>query len=272
MSLENTGFEPDVPEGGQRSEYITRKDLKLLGIVIGAILLLLTPIYLYYRKQAYRTVCVANLRSMFQAISEYSIDNNGRLPPIYVTGDGEEPRLFNGKPFTWASLVQPRMNVRHSFSCPAAEDAENVVADHPSLPNEAVISSYGMFVAIGAQAVDRVQDPENTVLIAETANSGAKGTYNPKPLLDPRGNVSKWDGFLIGYDSGNFEFGKQTQSVTRLAFFKSSDGNFLSEKVLSRHDEGIYGLTVSGSLLTLSPAMARVRHIGSELGPPWNTR
>lgn len=265
-------FAPDEPEGTPRgSAYVSGRDVKILAIVLVALIALLTPVYLHYKGESESSQCLANVNAMFKAVGFYTEDNNDRFPPAYVVGPGESPMLFDGKPFTWASLVVDRMNPRRSFRCPSADEEEVAVAAHPSSTKKSVPMTYGMYVAMSAAAINRIVDPSNTILIAETSNHGARGTYNPKPFVSPDGVESLVDGFLIGYDTGNQTPAATSEFVTRLAFRDSKSGPY-GQKSTSRHSKGIHVLYASGQAGTIQPRAARLRRLGSDVVGLWATR
>jgi prepilin-type processing-associated H-X9-DG protein len=125
-----------------------------------------------------------------------------------------------------------------------------------------------------------ISDPARSVLIAETSNRGSRGTYDPHPLLGTDGKPAPYDGFVIGWDTGNsIDWYNTTlssdmpKSVTRLSFYDTASGDF-HERRASRHDGGIHILFVDGHIETVPPTAAVVRYldVGGDLTGLWSTR
>lgn len=273
-------YDADEPEGSpvRGSQYVTKRDLKGLAIVLALVFAVLAWIYPYFKRQAEKAQCFGNAKAIADAMRLYAQENNDRLPPAYTVVSGEAPVLVNGRPWTWASALQQYMNPRRSFKCPSAQDAEvSMVADARNT-TKGLPLTYGMYVGASLASIGQISDPDRMVVVAETVNGGALGTFNPRPLLDAEGRPSPVDGFLIGYDTGNFEFDATTSRVTRLAF-PGSARQAVGDGVTGRHGGKIHVVYVSGRAATVGPAFAEVfpevETFGARrrvrLGEPWGT-
>lgn len=267
-------------EGGHGSAYLTRKDLRAIAIVLAALFVLMTPIYIVLKRQAQKAECAMNCKSIQGALLLYMEVWDNQFPPAYASGPKGEVQLFEGKPFTWASTINEYMSKRAKFRCPAASEEELVIAAHPYESDKLVPMSYGMYLPRSTAALSSISDPARSVLIAETANRGARATYDPHPLLGLDGRPAPYDGFVVGWDTGNeINWYNSTLSsdmpkaVTRLAFYNTDDGDFQGRGP-ARHDGGIHVLFVDGHIETVPPTAAAVRYldVGGDLSGLWSTR
>jgi len=267
-------FAPDQPEGSARSEYVSKKDLIRLLIVMVAIVLALIPIYMVFKRQSEKHLCQQNLVSISKAIQLYAASWSDRLPPAYSTiaeGDTTPQLDADRRPYTWVSLVQPGMSPRASFRCPSATDGEVVRNQHPASQRKALPSAYGMYVSMATRQLSLIPSINQSVLISETSNFGSESSYDPMPFVEPNGSAVPVDGFLVGYDDSNLRHTTKTRFITRLAFRNSAKGVF-SVKSDPRHPNGIHFLFVDGHVETLGPSTARISRIGDELSGLWSTR
>jgi hypothetical protein len=196
----------------------------------------------------------------------YATDHDDRLPPVYRTeGDNMTPGLgeTTGRPWTYVSDIVLQMSDRANFVCPSAKPDEIVQNEHPQSGTKLIPSTYGMYQPYGTALRSSIPDPGQTIILAETSNHGAQGSFDPMPF--------KYDGFVIGWNDANDHPTSSTNAVTRLAFRGVTDGKF-SEETQSRHDSGIHAVTANGQLLTLKPTDSRVT-IQKSTGLPigfWN--
>lgn len=265
-------YEPDEPEGPSRSAYMSKNDLKWILIILAVLAVIFIPVYQQMKRQANQARCAQNVNAMFTAVTLYMESNDQRFPPIFDQLPNGSPSLHNGKPFTWASLVQPLMTARANMRCPSATPDEVAHVVHSEKPGESIELTYGMYLPLSGAYSAVLENPADTVLLAETSNHGARNTFNPKPFLDLEGRTIPVDGFAIGFDNSNFEPDGVTRSVTRLAFYNTSEGDFRSEEVIARHNEFIHVLYANGTLGSLSPNEAYVRHLRPYLTGIWRNR
>ena len=261
-------YDPLAPEGDSsaRNQYISRKDFKVIGIVLVLLGLGLYPIYRYQVRQAEKSICTSNMKAVFDAVNMYAESKDDRFPPIYRTGEGILPGLGDsGKPYTWCDDVQPLMNKRFSFVCPAAGKDEVATCENPTSTNGVLQTSYGMYFPYSAYPRSLVPNPDQAAVFAETSNLGSNGSYDPQRMVDSHGTTIP-DGFVIGWDDGNSAPDAKTRFVTRLAYPGSGDGVF-SKTGDARHDGGIHVMSVSGQVRLLPPSSAGFEHgIGSSAG------
>ncbi|MCX7798885.1 MAG: hypothetical protein N2109_00910 [Fimbriimonadales bacterium] len=270
----------EAVEERQGSAYLTKKDLRAIGVVLAVLFVLMTPIYIVLKRQAQKAECAMNCKSIQGAMLLYMEVWDNQFPPAYASGPRGEVLLFDGKPFTWASTINEYMSKRAKFRCPAASAEELVIAAHPYESDQQVPMSYGMYLPRSTAALSSISDPARSVLIAETSNRGARGTYDPHPLLGLDGKPAPYDGFAVGWDTGNrIDWYNTTQSsdmpkaVTRLAFYNTASGDFQARGA-SRHDGGIHVLFVDGHIETVPPTAAAARYldVGGDLTGLWSTR
>lgn len=287
MSSQQDAYDPSAPEGDSsgKNQYFSKRDIKMLGIILVVLGIILWPIYQYGKGQSEKSRCTQNVKAIYQALQQYSINHDDRLPPIYRTDviGGTAPGLGeDGKVYTFASDVAGYMSRRASFTCPSADLSEAVPTESPEADLK-INSTYGMYAPYGGYLSSVIPNPSETLILAETSNHGARGSYNPKPFIDVTGKEVPWDGFVIGWDNSNGKFGRDGSSlvpdrgakaVTRLAFRDSADGHFANSKP-SRHDSGIHAISADGQLVLIKPKSANVNiqrstglPIGSWEAPP----
>jgi type II secretory pathway pseudopilin PulG len=268
-------YDPDAEEGRRHTGHFTKKDLKVILVIVAILLVLLLPVYKLLKRQRDNHLCTQNLVAIGTAMDLYANDNNDRFPPIYVTAENTPaPMVFkDGSVFTWVSLLSRYMSARASFVCPAAEDAENVKNENgdssPGKPRT-IGSSYGMYGALSAFPRASIPTLSSTALVCDTANDGAADSYDPMPLTDQNGKVLP-DGFMVGLDNYNFPpeafpsrkvFGSSTLP-TRLAYPGTKKGSF-EPKGDSRHLGGIHFLMADLHLKTIAPDGAIVTRTGKK--------
>jgi len=165
------------------------------------------------------------------------------------------------------------MSSRVNFKCPTAKPDEIVRVENPQGSDKVIELTYGMYIALSGKYISDLQNPSRTVVIAETSNMGAQGTYDPLPFKTSAGEIVPFDGFAIGYNDDNFVHSEVTNMVTRLAFYNTSTGEKGLEgpKVLPRHNKNILALFADGTLGKISPNQARVRHLTPGLIGTWET-
>lgn len=194
---------------------------------------------------------------IMEAMMVYSSDNDGRLPPAYESNRQGDPEVDqDGLAITWVSLVSQYKSDKVSFICPASEEVEKAYSRSID-GSERIASTYGYYGVYGGQSLELIDDPDSVILLAETSNNGALGTFNPLPFSN-----TKNDGMVIGWNDSNLEPSEQTSSVTRLAFRESSGGIF--ENKLGRHEATINAITASRQRRVIGSSDARTEYSRSK--------
>jgi hypothetical protein len=273
-------YDPGAPEGSSPtgSQYISKRDVRAIAVILVVLGVVMIPVYKMLEKNGQKVVCSNNMQAIAGAINQYAEQHDERFPPVFATDpSGTSPLLIGqAKTFTWASEISGYMKTRASFYCPAAEPDEAVTIDSQreidsnSASDRArkfgeELLSYGMYMAYSGYQVQQVADPNRTILIAETSNMGARGSYDPFPFHAPDGKLVPFDCFAIGWDNSNAGPNKSTKTVTRLAFYEAAKGDFQVNGP-SRHNSFIHALTAGGSLLNLDASSALVQQRGDIVG------
>jgi hypothetical protein len=223
---ENTNYATDAPEGSSPAgtQYFSKKDAKWMVLVTAFLIVGFIPVYLFMREKAWKSTCTKNLGGIMEGVMLYATDNDNRLPPTFESTASGEPAVgADGLAITWVSLVQPHKSERVSFVCPAA-DKEEYAYSASYDGSTPIPSTYGYYGIYASQTLDLIDNPDQVLLLTETANGGANNTYDPMPY-----KTSKYDGMIIGWDDSNAEPSENTQAVTRLAF-KDTKGKSFSQK------------------------------------------
>lgn len=272
--LTSNAYDPDEPEGPRPASgtYVSRKDIIIIVCVLAVLAILFTPIFKLMEGNAQNSVCVKNLTNIKTAMGLYLTNNDGRYPPAYVEGDNRSPVQFDGMTNNWASVVSPYRSSFGSFTCPTAKRDENSPTQNSEPGQLPIQLSYGFYRARATQPDALVTDPATAILVAETINHGASGSFNPLPFITSDDKEVPLDGFLIGWDDSNFEFKHETSAVTRLAFANVRDGKFGSGEAKTRHDKHINALTTGGNLKHLTPSQSFVERTGNRLTGAWEAR
>jgi hypothetical protein len=263
-------YDPSAPEGDRigRSELASKKDVRNVLIALAVITIGMYPVYKMMERNSERARCQANMKAISDALGLYASVHD-RYPIIYAMDEEHEP-LLDGRGLpgtTWASDISEYMNARANFLCPSSLAQE--VAAIPTArtapeqklkehPERTELISYGMYAAYSGFPVAMVENPGSTVIVAETSNLGARGSFDPVPFKNKAP-----DCFVIGWDNSNTAPDDQTKAVTRLAIFDAA-GKFTTSDTPARHDietkdkgaPGIYALTASGGRTVLRPPSA----------------
>lgn len=259
--LQTESYDPNTPEGAEPSagsQYLSRKDVKWILLILVVLGIFMVPIYKVMLDGRNEHICRQNLSQVSKALGVYAEEHDGRYPPLFVTGSNGSPSLDDqGRAFSWISLLKDGMNTRSSFECPASDPSERTLNQPPSASDSTIASSYGMYAPYSAFSVAEIANPEQVVIIAETSNFGAKGSFDPLPYKTAEGKDVAADGFVIGFQDSNTDITRSSTKVTRLAFSDVPSGDFKTHGT-SRHSKGIWGLTASGEGVMLSPDSANI--------------
>ena len=264
-------YDPLAPEGAapKGSTYVTRKDVKVVGVFLIFMAFLMWPIFKVLERRSEKARCINNMKGIMDAINQYAIQNEDKFPPLFDTGSNDEPMLqSSGTPYTWASDLQEYMNPRVSFVCPSSEEIERTKSQDSHVALKSFELSYGMFAPLNCFSRSLVDDPDKAVLVGETSNLGSNNTFDPLPFTNSSGSKLPFDGMVIGWDNDNFDGNEKTKYVTRMAFPGSAGAKFLKTGE-GRHDEGTFILTVSGHLKTVKPNVTAVARRYKSLVGTW---
>jgi hypothetical protein len=246
MSDLNQPYDPSAPEGGSPGgAYVSKRDFRIIlgGIVVLTVMLI--PVYKVLERNSQKARCAQNVAAIANGLGQYAALHDDRFPPIMRTlGNGSPDLGASGLPYTWASDVQEFMNPRVNFLCPSARDEEIVRVE--SHNGGSIPVTYGMYAPYGGYLRSIIDNPDQTLLVAETSNYGGANTYDPEPYLDLSGNKIPHDAFAIGWSDGNLAASGASKYVTRLAFPDSAGGKFTKDGP-SRHDAGIHAITAAGA-------------------------
>jgi hypothetical protein len=249
------------------SQYISKKDWKLFVLLIGLTAGLLTPIYFHLRENAYEAICRRQLMGLYQGMSLYAEANDGRFPPTYIEGDNQTPVLENGAAVSWTLPIEGLIKEDLDFNCPGAKEGEGVWVVSSTKKARKRLLTYGMYVPMSTEAVSGIDQPDKVALLAETANMGAGGSYDPVPFKLSSGETVPYDGFVVGFNTGGRMPEKNTQDVTRLAFETGSPPKW-TEETQGRHREKVNIITASGRVRFMTAEQARYRR-DDIINPLW---
>lgn len=257
-------YDPQAPdERGPSNQYISRKDARIIGIILICIALLAWPVYMYLLKGVNNSLCAKNLRKIGSALQQYVNDNDDHLPFAYeTTGFGStEVNLHNDLAFSWQWQMNRYTGDVSVFKCPSATTEENT---RISNGGQTIESSYGMLNAYSGAIFSSISNPSQKVLVSETVKSGVNGTSDPLKII-AAGTRLLDDGFVIGFDNDPDHPDASTKFATRLAFPDSLTTGF-DDYTDSRHPNGIHFLSVDGSMRFRGGSAARVSLLGGGYG------
>ncbi len=262
-------YDPQAVEGASPSQqYVTKKDVKIVLIVLVVLLIIGIPVYFYMLKGVYKSICAKNFKQLGTALNLYMEEHDERYPFAYTTAtyESDEPSAFdNGLTYTWQQDLRPFISDPTVFKCPAASDEENNRSSGNG--TDVDTSSYGMVYAYSGQLAVSVADPKSQIILGETIDRGRKDTVDPLPLKSFDGREMASDGYVIGFDTSNTFPNKQTTAVTRLAFPGSKTTGYTAEAD-SRHPGGIHFLYCDGHVSkSLDGTIGRITQDVSGLGP-----
>lgn len=269
MSDVTETYDPTAPEGdfSGRGQYMTAKQIRSLGLVFVGLLLVWFTIYPIFKRNTDRATCTRNLKAIYDAMSLYAEQHDGRYPPIDRSAEigSLVPSLGDtGHVYTWASDIAPYMNARASFLCPSAKPEEIVWTEDPTSSTHFLPLTYGMYAPYGGYLTSLVEDPAETIIVAETSDRGSENTYDPLPFGD-----GLPDGFVICWDDSNDMGDKKTRAVTRLAFPDTAGGHFRLDGA-ARHGDAIHMLTANGERVNANQAYSLFYLPGgNRINPSW---
>lgn len=258
-------YDPQAVEDRPRgSQYVSRKDVRVVAIVLLVLALLAWPIYLYLKKGVDRSLCAKNLRKIGLSLPQYAADFDEHLPFAYETaGFGTSAISLHGDyAYTWQWQLSRYIKEPSTFLCPAAQPEENTKTSDGST---VLLSSYGMLNGYSGLDVSTIANPDARYLISETVRNGFDHTYDPLPL-NVEGRKLEDDGFVVGFSNDQTFPNLQTKAATRLAFPNTANGHFDSSSE-SRHPGGIHFLYVDGHVRLLDGGAANVIRLGGGFGP-----
>lgn len=188
-------------------------ELLVVIAIISIIAAILFPVFAQAREKSRQSVCASNVRQISLAILQYVQDNDEVVPPVEYTTDWDKDNPPYDY-FTWAILVQPYINNWNVFRCPDSEinpmgvwDPPNLAQEHvlqytiaygynynylnpwePCDPNTELMDYYDLYINGGPPiALSRIQEPANTVLIADSKLQvpGQTSTVDAPTVMDP---------------------------------------------------------------------------------------
>jgi hypothetical protein len=265
-------YDPDAPEGSKPrgSQYISKKDVIRVGVVLVVLGIFLAPVYKKLKKDGQRKICTSNFKAISGALFVYAANHDDRLPPNFLPDATGSPLMENGVPFTWASSIDGLMSSRAAMGCALATPEEHCTIVS-TLPGGKRQLAYGMYAGLGGKPISHLKALDNTVLLAATSNHGAGNSYNPVHIGLGTGGVLENDGFLIGWDNspwGNSAPDDSARYVTRLAVRNASGGDFVTN-AQTRHSIGLAVILASGGMTHVSPEAARIAWSGDRITGNW---
>lgn len=257
-------YDPQEVEDGRRgAQYVSRKDFRIVGVFLFFLAVLAWPVYMYMLRGVNSSLCSKNLRKISSAMANYVSDFDEHLPYAYetVNYDSTDIHLRGGYAYTWQWQLERYTNDWSVFHCPAADASED---SRTSDGSSVRVSSYGMLNAYSGAQMSMIPNPDQKILIAETAKSGANGTADPLPL-HADGSLLKDDGFVIGFDNDQDYPNAKTKFATRLAFPGSATMGF-NRDTDTRHPGENHFLTLGGGMRSLDGSMGSVIQLGGSFG------
>src|SRR5579862_2460169 len=165
-------YDPTESEDRPRtSQHVTRRDFKIIGVVLGVLAIAAWPIYIYMLGQVRNSTCNKNLHKIATAMSNYITDSDEHLPFAYETTDDvtKQINLRNGYAYSWQWQMQTYTGKDWGiYHCPSAIDTEDSLTSDGT---EIHGSSYGMLNGYSGLAESMIIDPAHQILIGETAKS-----------------------------------------------------------------------------------------------------
>ncbi|HVT13745.1 MAG TPA: hypothetical protein VHE55_15880 [Fimbriimonadaceae bacterium] len=254
----------EVDEKRRGSQYVSRKDFRIVAVVLFVLAIFAWPVYMFMLRGVNSSLCAKNLRKISGALQNYIADFDDHLPYAYETVDydSKDVHLRGGYAYTWQWQLERYTNDWSAFRCPAADKSENTLTSDGT---DIEATSYGMLNAYSGVQMSTIPNPDQKILIGETAKSGANGTADPLPLM-AGGNVLKDDGFVIGFDNDQDYPNSKTSYATRLAFPGSAKTGF-NHETETRHPAENHFLSLTGAMRSMDGSIGSVIRLGDSFGP-----
>lgn len=240
------------------NEYFSKKDFKVISVAVVVIIIVAIPMYIVMKGQLNAYLCRLNLQAISVSMSNYTLDNDDRLPPLYVSNPNNGlPALDSlGLPSVWASTLVnlSGFDPKRSFLCPSA--SENDALKVEGAEGKSMSLSYGLFAGVAARSKSDFANASNVVMVTDTDNGGAEGSFDPHPIRPSGPNGKIMDGFVIGFSTGDLipSDGKlpliggnlfPRAGITRLAFTDTQNG-ITNDSTSSRHEGRVLALFLDG--------------------------
>ncbi|MEM4408893.1 MAG: hypothetical protein QXI19_09145 [Candidatus Caldarchaeum sp.] len=260
-------IEPDQGRRGERSPYITKREIVYAFVIlIVALVIYYFIFYVPWKNSRDYVVSQGNLRRLHQAIITYSEQNDEGLPAVFAVGTGGRVSLDRfGRPITWANLTGANHLEPELLKNPKSRSEWDTLITGGKNPYSAMHLSYGMLAPLGLQRRYTVTEPNIVILLAETIGGGRANSLDPLPLDVP----DKRDGFIIGYNDSNTSPTQGSQYVTRLAFIADSPDTPLQERLPVHPGRSVLAITVSGTLVHLSASDMLLEKVGNAPAGKW---
>ena len=154
----------------------TLLELMTALVIIGILVVVLSPSITYLRARAQKVACIANLRSLHVATGNYIHDNH-HWPQIALAPPGD-PEHAKG----WINALEPYGLGRNNWVCPAIQQA--LGSPDLSLPENARVDYYG--TTFNSQEQSPFKYPKQPWFI-ETADMHGNG----QEILFPDGHIEE---------------------------------------------------------------------------------
>src|ERR1044072_7252554 len=156
-------YDPNAPEDRRSNQYISRRDVRIVGIVLIVLAIAAWPIYRALVKGVEETTCRRHLRKIGSALLQYAADYEDRLPYAYeIAGlEGNQVNPHQGLANSWHWAVQPYLNDDELFRCPAADPSSNT---RVAIEGTAMAVSYGMLNAYSGVAMGMIPSPGGKIV------------------------------------------------------------------------------------------------------------
>ena len=137
-------------------------ELLVVIAIIAILAAILFPVFASTRMSAKRTECLSNIAQLGKAVTAYSVDYGGRLPPNCIYPNN----VIDDKITTWDKNVFRYVRNKKIFTCPI--NKMNYETGRPvPYPPGVIVRSYAMPQNVSALSADSLPRPSATVLLFE---------------------------------------------------------------------------------------------------------
>lgn len=198
-----------------RNRGFTLTELLVVIVIIGVLAGLLFPVGRRVLESSRSAKCIANLRQLGAAATQWSIDNNGSMLPTFPSGRNLDGRINNGWGTALFPYLSPGVNLWKTtdyskrpadvFACPSSkflvtaswysDYAKNAVL------NVSATSTYPNYKVGGMDNMSKV------IFLADSSGGRDISPFQPNGLIvnrhNGKANVLFYDGHVEALDASN---------------------------------------------------------------------
>lgn len=168
-----------------KNNGFTLIELLVVITILALLAAILFPVFSRARENARRSSCQSNMKQLMLAVTQYTQDNDERLPPIMMVVAGQH---------CWAQFIQPYVKSTSVFLCPSDSTKSDTALDYPSNISNSPMWGNRFFMSYGMNSLfTTASHPVYNGLLTSQAQKPASTVYLADGLSDLRAGNTKRD-------------------------------------------------------------------------------